>query len=294
MISLIQHLVDVLTLGSLYAMLGLGIALIFGVMRLINFAYGELIMVGAYVPVLLLDTPWPIVVGITLLMPIIFALLMERIAFRPIRGANEATMLVASFALSYLLQNLALLIFGATPRSTGLFESLNEAVNIGGVQMPKLSIVTIAVTAVLLTALTLFLQKSSGGIRMRAAAEDFKMARILGVKANTVIATAFGISGLLAGISALLIVVQTGSVTPSIGLEAVLVAFIATILGGMGSPAGAVAGGFSLALVTVVLDIVLPPELRPFRDAVSYSLVILILLYRPQGLVTPRGSETRV
>lgn len=294
MIEVLQHVVDIFTLGSLYALLGLGIALIFGVMRLINFAYGELIMVGAYAPVLLLDTPWPVVVGLTLLIPVIFALLMERVAFRPIRGASEATMLVASFALSYLLQNLALLIFGATPRSTNFLSELNESVTVAGVSMPKLSIVTVGVTAILLIALSLYLNRTSSGIRMRAAAEDFRMARVLGVRANWVIAIAFGMSGFLAGVSALLLVAQTGVVTPTIGLQAVLVAFIATVLGGMGSPTGAVVGGFTLATLTVVLETVLPDAFRPFRDAATYSLVILVLVYRPQGIIKPRGSETRV
>jgi branched-chain amino acid transport system permease protein len=292
--GLLQHLVDIVTLGSLYALLGLGIALIFGVMRLINFAYGELIMVSAYVPALLLDTPWPIVVAVALVVPMLFALAMERIAFRPIRGASEGTMLVASFALSYLLQNLALLIFGATPRSTGLLADLNASVTVLGLTVPKLSIVTVAVTAVLLAALSYFLGRTSGGIQMRAAAENFRMARVLGVRADVVIAGAFAISGLLCGVCAVLIVAQTGTVTPTIGLQAVLVAFIATILGGMGSPVGAVAGGFALATLTAALESTLPDDLRPFRDAVAYSLVVFVLIYRPQGLVTPPGTETRV
>jgi branched-chain amino acid transport system permease protein len=292
--DLLQHLIDIITLGSLYALLGLGIALIFGVMRLINFAYGELIMVSAYAPVLLLDTPWPIVVAVALVVPVIFALAMERIAFRPIRGATEATMLITSFALSYLLQNLALLLFGATPRSTGLLADLTESVTFIGLTVPKLSIVTVVVTALLLAALSYFLARTPVGIQMRAAAEDFRMARILGVRANVVIATAFGISGLLCGVCAVLIVAQTGTVTPTVGLDAVLVAFIATILGGMGSPAGAVAGGYALAALTVALESTLPADLRPFRDAVAYTLVVAVLLYRPQGLITPPGAETRV
>jgi branched-chain amino acid transport system permease protein len=290
----LQHVIDIITLGSLYALLGLGIALIFGVMRLINFAYGELIMVSAYVPALLLHTSWPIVVLISLIVPVIFALAMERIAFRPIRGASEGTMLIASFALSYLLQNLALLIFGATPRTTNMLSSLNDSVSFLGLTVPRLSIVTVVTTAILLVALSYFLIKRPTGIQMRAAAEDFRMARILGVRANRVIAVAFAISGLLCGVSAVLLVAQTGTVTPTIGLDAVLVAFIATILGGMGSLAGAVAGGFTLAALTVLLDIVLPTGLRPFRDAVAYTLVVVVLIYRPQGLITPRGTEIRV
>jgi branched-chain amino acid transport system permease protein len=175
-----------------------------------------------------------------------------------------------------------------------MLSSLNDSVTLLGLTIPKLSIVTVITTAVLLAGLSYFLVKRPTGIQMRAAAEDFRMARILGVRANRVIAVAFGISGLLCGASAVLIVAQTGTVTPSFGLSAVLVAFIATILGGMGSLSGAVAGGYTLAAVTVLLEIVLPKDLRPFRDAVAYTLVVVVLIYRPQGLITPRGTETRV
>jgi branched-chain amino acid transport system permease protein len=294
MTQIAQHIVDAITLGSLYAMLGLGIALIFGIMRLINFAYGELITAGAYAAVLVGHPAWPVVVLIVLVVPIVLAVVMERIAFRPIRGANDATLLVTSFAVSYMLQNLYLLIFGATPRTTSLFSGLTTSVSFAGLSIPKLSIVTVAVTLSLLLGLSLFLAKSRTGAQMRAAAEDFQMARILGVRANRVIAVAFAISGVLCGVASLLIVAQTGTVTPTIGLDSVLVAFIATVLGGIGSLSGAVIGGFTLAVLTVGLESYLPPSLRPYRDAIAYATVIAVLVYRPTGLIVPRSAESRV
>ena len=290
----LQHVIDAITYGSQFALYALGIALIFGIMRLINFAHGELIMVGAYTILLIGQPPWPVVVVATVVMAIVFALAMERVAFRPLRGANPPTLLIASFAVSYGLQNLAILIEGSAPQGTSVSTWLSESVEIGSVSIPKLDVVTISVTLVLLLALGLFLQRTRAGVQMRAAAEDFQMARILGVKANTVIATAFAMSGLLAGIGAYLLVAQTGEVAPDIGNNPVLYAFVATVLGGMGSLRGAVLGGYVFGAIFVGLQAYLPLELRSYRDAFAFAAVIVMLLVRPQGLVVARSTATRV
>lgn len=289
-----QHVVDALTLGSLFALVGIGIALVFGIMRLVNFAHGELIMVGGYALIVVGHPPWPLVVAATLVVPVLFALALERVAFRPVRGASDATLLVTSFAVSYLLQNLALLIFGATPRTTNLSAPLSQSEVVAGLTIPRLSILTIALTLVLLGLLTAFLNRARAGVQLRAAAEDFQMARILGVRANRVIAMAFGISGLLTGVAALLLVAQSGTVTPTMGLGVLLVAFLSTVLGGMGSLVGAVIGGYLLGALSVGLEAYLPTGLREYRDAFAYAAVIAVLLYRPQGLVVPAGARSRV
>lgn len=294
MTLIVQHLVDALTLGSLYALVGIGIALIFGIMRLVNFAHGELIMVAGYALVLVGQPPWPVFIAVSVLVPVLFALAMERTAFRPVRGAAEATLLVTSFAVSYLLQNLALLIFGATPRTTTILPSLSSSIEIGGLAIPKLSIVTVVTTLVLLAALTAFFSRSTAGIQMRAAAEDFRMARVLGVRANRVVAIAFGISGLLSGVAALLLVTQSGTVTPTMGLGVLLIAFLSTVVGGMGSVTGAVIGGYLLGALSIALDAYLPADLRDYRDAFLYAIVIAVLIYRPQGLIVPAGLRSRV
>jgi branched-chain amino acid transport system permease protein len=290
----IQHVIDALTYGSQFALYALGIALIFGIMGLINFAHGELIMVGAYTLVLIGHPPWPVMVLATVAVAIVFALGMERVAFRPLRGANPATLLIASFAVSYGLQNLAILIEGSAPKGTSVSTWLSESVQIGSVSIPKLDLVTVGVTLVLLIALGLFLQRTRMGVQMRAAAEDFRMARILGVNANVVIATAFGISGLLAGIGAYLLVAQTGEVAPDIGSNPVLYAFVATVLGGMGSLRGAVLGGYVFGAIFVGLQAYLPLELRSYRDAFAFAAVIVMLLVRPQGLIVARSVVSRV
>jgi branched-chain amino acid transport system permease protein len=292
--QLIQNAIDALSFGSLYALFALGIALIFGIMGLINFAHGELIMVGGLALVLLGHPGWPLLILATLGIAVVFALAMERVAFRPVRGADPITLLVTSFAISYVLQNLAEVTFGSVPRTTNLSTSLAESFSVGGIYIPKLDVVTVIVTAILLVALGLFLGRTRTGVQMRAAAEDFRMARVLGVNANRVIATAFVLSGVLAGVAAILLVAQTGVVTPTIGSGPVLIAFIATVLGGIGSLRGAVLGGFILGIITVALQAYLPLEFRYYRDAFAYTAVIAMLLVRPQGLIVAKSIVNRV
>jgi branched-chain amino acid transport system permease protein len=291
---LVQNLIDGVALGALYALFGLGIALIFGIMQLINFAHGELVMVAGYCLVVVGgDPPWPVLVLATVAV-VVFALAMERSAFRPVRGATAPTLLITSFAVSFLLQNIAVASFGALPRGVNISNSMLRPIELGSIVIPRLDVLIVGVTAGLLVALALFLSKTTVGVQMRAAAENFRMARILGVRANVVIAVAFAISGVLAASSAILLVLQTGSVSPTLGVQPVLVAFIATVLGGMGSLRGAVLGGILLGLVTILLQAYLPLELRYYRDAFAYGAVIAVLLLRPQGLIVSRSVVTRV
>jgi branched-chain amino acid transport system permease protein len=290
----LQHVIDAITFGSQFALYSLGIALIFGIMGLINFAHGELIMVGAYTIVLIAHPGWPVVILATVGIAVVFALAMERVAFRPLRGAQPATLLIASFAVSYGLQNLAILIEGSAPKGTSVSTWLGESFRVGSVSIPKLDVVTVVVTIALLLALGLFLGRTRIGVQMRAAAEDFRMARILGVKANTVIAAAFAISGLLAGIGAYLLVAQTGEVSFDMGSNPVLYAFVATVVGGIGSLRGAVLGGYVFGAIFVMLQSYLPLELRSYRDAFAFAAVIVMLLVRPRGLIVARSVVTRV
>jgi branched-chain amino acid transport system permease protein len=292
--EVVQYTIDGLALGSLYALFALGIGLIFGIMNLINFAHGELVMVGGYSLVYLSSSSTPIRVGAMLAIVVVLALAMERVAFRPVRGARADTLLVTSFAVSFLLQSVAIVTVGALPKSAGILRGLNESFEVAGFPIRKLDVFTVAVTAFLLVSLVLFLGRTPIGVQMRAAAEDFRMARALGVRANTVIATAFALSGLLAGVAALILITQTGLVSPTIGLAPVLAAFIATIIGGLGSLSGAVLGGYVLGGMTVALQAALPLSLRPYRDAFVFGLLVLVLILRPQGLIASKSAVERV
>jgi branched-chain amino acid transport system permease protein len=294
MATVIQNIIDALALGSLYALFALGVALIFGIMRLVNFAHGELIMVGGYALVLFTDVPLVVKVAGAILVAVVIALLMDRIAMRPVRNADPTTLLITSFAVSYLLQNLAILILGSVPKSGQVSTALSKSFDVGSVSVSNLDVATVGITLALLAGLALFLNRSMIGVQMRAAAENFQMARLLGVPANRVIATAFGISGLLAGIAAVFLVAQTGTVSPTVGLTPVLFAFMATVLGGLGSMSGAVVGGFLLGGASVALQALLPLGVREYRDAFLFGAVLLVLILRPQGLFVPRTAVTRI
>lgn len=263
-------------------------------MNLINWAHGELIMIGGYVMYFLSSQPaWIVVVG-TLAAVVIAALAMERIAFRPVRMADATTLMVTSFALSFFLQNGVYATIGAIPRAFGAFPSLVEPIDVFGLQVPLVSVVTIVVTLILLAGLVTFLRQTALGNQMRAAAEDFSTARLMGVKANRVIATAFAISGFLAATVALLFVAQTGQVSATMGVEPVIVAFVSVVIGGMGNLIGAALGGFIVGCLTVVLQATLPVDVADYRQAIVFGVVIGFLLFRPGGLLPSRMVGRRV
>lgn len=290
----VQLVIDAMSLGALYSLLALGIALLFGIMNLINFAYGELLMIGGYALVLLAATALPVMLLATFVVVIVAALLMDRIAFKPVRSADPTTLLITSFALSYLLQNVAIMVFGSLPRTTGVGSGLNHSFEIGGVAISRLDLTVIGVSAALIAGLVMLIRGTSIGIQMRAAAEDFEMARLLGVNADRVIAVTFAIAGLLAAVAGFFLVARSGSVSPEFGVSAVLIAFIATIVGGLGSLPGAVLAGFSLGIVTVAFQELLPEGLVPYRDAFVFVIVLLTLVLRPQGLLPQRARMARV
>jgi len=290
----VQNLIDASSLGAVYAMAALGIGLIFSIMRLINFAHGELIMVGGFVLYAMAGQPYLVMALAAIIVVAILALGMERIAFRPLRGANPATLLISSFAVSYFLQHVALLIFGARPMGVDFLAQLGQSLDLGALRVPKLQLAAIAATLVSLIGLAVFFRKSRIGVEMRAAAEDFTMARLLGVRANRVIAAAFAISGLLASVVSLYLVAQTGTVSYKMGVNMVLIAFVASVIGGMGSLPGAALGGFLVGVVSVGLQAYLPIDFRPYRDAFVFLAFIAFLLWRPQGLLVARGERERI
>jgi branched-chain amino acid transport system permease protein len=304
MSNFFQYALDAVSVGALFATAGLGIGLIFGVMRLINFAYGDYITWGAYALVvpstaqvahkLIGAWPAPLLAAAIVAIVMTLALVTERVAFRPLREAGSATLLISSFAVSYLLQNLILLVHSGRPKSINLWPALTNSVSLAGGRVPLIDLATMATCLVLLAAIAGFLKYSPYGIEMRAAAENFKMARLLGIRADRVIALAFAISGLLAAATSLLLVVKTGVLDYREGVPLALVAFVATVVGGMGSMLGAGLGGFLIGIATVVLQVVLPEELRGARDAFVFGFVIFVLLVRPEGLIRPTAWQERV
>lgn len=283
-----QQMVNALSLGGTYALLALGLAIVFSIMGLINFAHGDLMTIGGYAMwfgAVTLGLPLVAVAVLAVIAGIVGATAMERIAFRPVRGASPTTMLLTSFAVSMILQVLFQDLISPRPVGVSLPDWLSRSLPVFGVRVGVVQLTAIAVVILALVFMTLFLKRTVLGMGMRAAAQDFPVARLMGIKANRIVAAAFAISGMLAGLAAFLWVAQRGSVEPAMGLTPVIKAFIAAVLGGLGSLPGAVLGGFVLGIVEVIFQAVPPDGLLPFKDAFSLIIVLAILLFRPQGLL---------
>jgi branched-chain amino acid transport system permease protein len=289
----LDFFINALSLGSLYALIALGLVIVYGILKLVNFAYGELIMLAGYVLYLLTNGtsfPWLVVAAIAIVAAMVTSYMTELVAFRPVRAKSLTAMLITSFAVSTLLQNGALLIISPRARAVRLPEAFSQIAHLGGLDIPMRNILTILTSLLLLAGLTLLLKYTVLGIALRAAAENFRMTRMLGVPANLIISTAFAISGILAGVVSLFWIGRTGSVTPTIGGAPLLIAFVATVIGGMRSLTGAVVGGYVYGLLFSLIGIMLPQSLLDYREAFMFLIVIIILLYRPEGLI--RGGST--
>jgi branched-chain amino acid transport system permease protein len=292
--TVLQQLVNAVSLGGIYALLALGLAVVFSIVRLINFAHGEVMTVAGYAiwVALVVAVPVPLAVALGVLAAVAGALAMERLAFRPMRRANVTSLLITSFAVSEIIRVLFQNGISARPVPIVLPAWVSGTLDAGPITFRVISLVSIVTVALSLVLLTLILRRTVPGIAMRAAAEDFAVVRLMGIRANHVVALAFAISGALAGIAAILWVAQRGSVDPFMGAAPVLKAFIATVLGGLGSLGGAVLGGFVVGGIEVLLQAFLPEALAPYREAISLILIIGLLVWRPEGLL-PAASSSR-
>lgn len=296
---LLQQSMNALSLGGEYALLALGLAIVFSVMGLVNFAHGDLITVGGYAMFLV-----AVGLGLTnpvLLLPIgvfavvLFAMFLEKVAFKPVRAAPPTTGMLMAFGVSILIQNAALIFVGTRPKPVPTIDFLMTSVTIGSVRIPIVQILETAVTVAAILLLVVFLRRTTIGMAMRAAAKDVATVRLMGIRADRVVAAAFAISGLLAGLATIFIMARRGAVDPFMGFTPVLKAFVAAVIGGFGSLPGAVIGGFALGIAEVLLQVVLPPQMAGFRDAFIFSAVGVLLLVRPQGILGQRpdfGEKT--
>ncbi len=316
----LQQVANALSAGSLYALMAVGLAMIFGILRLINFAHGDLMMIGAYLAAfsLFAGLPLPAALVTTLAGTIVVGLLMERIAYRPIRGGPGVAMLLTSFAVGQILQNGTLLVsrLGGQPVQIAFPapELLNGVVAIGTLTVPKVNVVSFFTGVVLLVLLTLFVTRTRLGLSMHAAAEDLPAAQLMGIKVNRVVATAFAIASGLAAVAGFLYATQAGQINPYLGFTPVLKAFIAAVIGGFGSISGAAIGAYALGFLEVIptalagiadilppgsvspgvhdlLAQLLPSGLASYRDAFVFVFLILMLLFRPNGILGGRARE---
>lgn len=289
-----QQFVNALGLGSIYALVAVGLAMVFSILRLINFAHGEVLMLGAYAAVFLALNGWPfwLVAVLTVVVTVLVGVLMERIAYRPVRGAPDVALLLTSLGVSIALQNGALLAFDTQPKAFPTPAFMAGQIGLGGgVQISAVNLVTIVTALVLMVALTWFVTRTRLGTQMRATAENAMAARLMGININTVIVAAFVVGSALAGVASLLYGARVGRVEYSMGFIPVLKAFVATVIGGFGSIPGAVLGGFLLGFGEIFLVSFLPDALTRYRDAFVFGGLILILLLRPQGILGSTEPE---
>ncbi len=293
MTEFVQQVVDGLGRGGTYAMLALGLGLVFGVMHLVNFAHGELITVGAYVAYRLVTdgVDWWLVAPAMVAAAVGTAVATERVAFRRVRGASEFTLLLTSFGVAIVVQTLFRMYVSAKPRQFTTPGWRFDTVEVLGISLEVYDLVTLAVTLVTLLGLLWLLRRTTFGVALRASAEDFDAARLMGVRADRAISGAFALSGVLAGIAAVLIVIRTGQAEPAMGLDPLLKGVVAAIIGGLGSLGGAVLGGFALGLTEVAFRAWLPADLSGLTDGAVFFVIALLFIFRPQGLVSVRRAE---
>lgn len=260
----LQQTINAVALGGTYALLALGMAVIFSIMGMINFAHGELMTITGYTLFFCISARMPFFAAIpaALCAGALAAMIMELVAFRPVRGASPATLLVTSFAVSTILQILFQNLISTRPKAVPLPDLLSSSISLGILTVGVNQTISILVTEVTLVLLILFFKKTILGMSIRSAAEDFPVTRLMGIPANAVISTAFAISGLLAAIA-----------------------------GGLGSLVGAVAGGFALGFIEIYLTAFLPDTILAYKEPLGLFIVILLLLWRPKGLV-PAASAT--
>lgn len=319
-VYVIQQIVNALSAGSLYALMAVGLALIFGILRLINFAHGDVMMVAAYLAAFSLFAGLPLPVALVTMVAgtVLIGLAMERIAYRPIRGGPEVAMLLTSFAVGQILQNGTLLLTRLANQPIQIAfptpDILEGVVAIGTVTIPRVNVIGFGSGVIILAGVMLFLTRTRTGLSMHAAADDLSAAQLVGIRVNWVVAAAFALSAGLASIAGLLYASQAGQINPFLGFSPVLKAFIAAVIGGFGSIPGAVVGAFALGFLEVIptalggIADILPPDavspevhsllatifpsaLGSYRDAIVFVFLILMLLFRPNGILGGSARE---
>lgn len=285
----LNQLINGLHVGSIYALIALGYTMVYGVVRLINFAHGDILMVGAYSAVVLvtmLGLPIPVVVVLVILICVLFGVVIERVAYKPLRSSPRISSLITAIGVSMLLQNVALLVFSPTPKPYPISIRLRP-LTLGGLQIGFITALTIATSALLMVGLQIFVTRFRAGKAMRAVSEDMPAAQLMGVNVNRTITMTFALGCALAGIGSLLYGLAYPTVSPSLGSLPGLKAFIAAVLGGIGVIPGAMLGGYIMGVAESLTKAYISSQLS---DAVVYGILIVVLLFKPAGLL---GKGTR-
>lgn len=282
-------LINGLCLGGIFALIALGYTMVYGIAKMLNFAHGDIIMIGAYAIITTLSLSGNTIAAIiaAIIICTVLGILTERLAYRPLRGASPLAVLITAIGVSYLLQSIAQLIYGAQsiPVSIGSF----GAVSVFGLSIPISSLITLALCVIIMTALTLFITKTKVGIAMLAVSEDRAAAQLMGVNVNMIITLTFAIGSALAAFASTFYLMQIPSATPTLGSMPGIKAFTASVIGGIGSIPGAMIGGILLGIIEkFALSI---PALAPYTTAIEFGLLIIILLVKPTGILGKKRRE---
>ncbi len=283
----IQHMLNGLTLGSLYALIAIGYTMVYGILRLINFAHGEIFMLAAYFVfwgTTLFHLPWTIALICAIALTSFVGIGVDQVAYKPLRDAPRISALISAIGVSFFLQNFAIVVFGAIPREVYRPEWLENVIIWGKVRILPLTIVVPTMSILLMLALLYIVYRTKAGLGMRAISKDIETSRLMGVRVNRVIALTFGIGSALAAASGIMWSLRYPQIQPIMGVIPGFKAFIAAVIGGIGSIQGAVIGGTMLGFMEIMI-VAFFPDLAGYRDAFAFVLLILILLVKPTGLL---------
>lgn len=288
--SVIEQLLNGLRTGSIYALIALGYTMVYGIAKMINFAHGDIIMVGSYALYIFYGVMgMPVWASILLSVAVcaLFGVVIERVAYKPLRKAPSLAVLITAIGVSYLLQSVALLIFSATPIP---FKSIINvpSLKVGNVTVPGITIVTLIVTSIIMILLTLFIHKTRTGNAMRAVSEDKGAAELMGINVNGTISLTFAIGSGLAAVAGVLFICQYQSIMPTLGALPGIKAFVAAVFGGIGSIPGAMLGGILLGIIESLSKAYISTQLA---DAIVFGVLVIVLLVKPSGLLGKRKNE---
>lgn len=286
---MLSTIINGLSLGSIYALIALGYTMVYGVAKMLNFAHGDVIMVGAYalyVFIAMTGNIW-VSTAVAVIICTLLGIVIEKVAYKPLRSASPLAVLITAIGVSYFLQSCAQLIFGATPKPVTLVDM--GRITLGGTQINNSTLLTLVVASIIMVVLNVFIKKSKTGRAMLAVSEDKGAAQLMGVNVNRIISTTFAIGSCLATFASIFYLMQIPTAEPTLGSMPGIKAFTASVIGGIGSIPGAVIGGILLGLVEKIslsIDV-----LNPYTTAIEFSILILILLVRPTGLLGKKKRE---
>ena len=285
---ILSTLINGLSLGGIYAMIALGYTMVYGIAKMLNFAHGDIIMVGGYVIYVFMATQNPI---LAVLMAVVFCVLLgitiEKIAYKPLRGASPLAVLITAIGVSYLLQSLAQIIFGSANKMVTVYDF--GSISFLGVTVQVSALVTLASTIVVMIALTLFVKCTRVGRAMIAVSEDKGAAQLMGINVNRIITITFAIGSALAALAGLFYLLKSPTISSTLGAMPGIKAFTAAVIGGIGSIPGAMLGGILLGMVECISYKI--TAIAPYTDAIEFSILIIILLVRPTGFLGKKRRE---